>query len=146
MSYDRLLDKFSTSLTLSQQGVWYDVDLGDGGPIPGFLCGRMGSTNIKWAEMAAQSFNETRQQRAIGALSSTESRQRAIKVFAYSILFNWRNINNEDGNPRIYTPEEGIILLTKADRLYDYLLDQVQTDSNYQEATIAEKVGNLKNT
>ena len=146
MSYDRLLDKFSTSLTLSQQGVWYDVDLGDGGPIPGFLCGRMGSTNIKWAEMAAQSFNETRQQRALGTFSSTESRQRAIKVFAHTILFNWRNIDDKDGNPIIYTPEEGIKALSQWDRLYDHLLDQVQTDSNYQEATIAEKVGNLKNT
>ena len=144
MSYDKLAEMFTSSTKLSQEGIWIDVDLGGGGPQPGFLIGRMGSTNPKWSDMASQSYRQHSQKIEGGFMSATESRQRAISVFCHTVLFDWRNIDDKDGNPILYTPEQGIHMMTKMDRLYDYLLAESQKDANFREYVIKEKLGNLK--
>ena len=143
MSYSLLAEKFTSSKTLSQKGRWVTVDVGrEDGPQPEFLLGRMGSTNYKWAEMAAQNFRENKSRIEAGTLPAEESRLRAITVFCHTVLFNWRHIDDEVGEPMVYTPEEGIKTLAKMDRLYDILLDEAQSDDKYLEHQIKEKVGN----
>ena len=144
MSYARIRRKFATSPTLSQKGVWVKVDLGDGGPPPEFLIARMGSTNYRWSDMAAQSFRENRKRIDAGVLPAEESRLKAITTFAYTVLLDWKNIDDDDGNQILYTPEEGIKMLTEMDVLYDYLLEESQDITLFQDEHIKRKVGNLK--
>ena len=145
MSYSLLAKQFSSSKTLSQKGIWVSVDVGrPDGVKPRFLIGRMGITNPKWSDSAAQSFRDAKTRIQAGAMSAEESRLRAVTVFANTVLFDWENIEDDDGTPIPYTPEEGIKALSKMDRLYDILLDEAQTDANFMEHYVKGKVGNSK--
>lgn len=142
MSLAKLQERFSTNPVKSQQGIWIDIPLDPGEPVPGFKIGRMGITNPKWSTMAGNDYREHRVRIEAGQMPAEESRQRAIVTFCHTILFDWRNVDDAKGNQIIYTPEEGIKLLTVSDLLYDRLHDEAKKDANFQDYFINKTVGN----
>ena len=142
MSVDRLRKRFATSQSLSQTGVWVKVDLGDGDKPIEFLLARMGRSNRKWASQATLAYRANKRKIDAGLMSDEESTERALKVFCRTVLLDWRHVTKADGSPIPYTPDEGIKLLTECDGLYDYLLEESQELSNFQDQAQQVAVGN----
>ena len=144
MSVARLKKRFATDKNLSQQGVWIDIDLEDGGKPMGFKLACLGRSNRKWASEASRVYRAHKRKIDAGLMSDEESIERSLKVFCNTVLLDWRNVDDEDGQPIQYSPDEGYKLLISCDKLYDYLLEESQEVSNYQDKTVAQTVGKLK--
>ena len=141
---DRLRRKLSSSKALSENGVWVQVDLGDGGEPLEFLIARMGKTNRRWSSMASQSYREQQARIDAGLVSSEENLERGIRVFCTTVLLDWRGVTDANGNIIPYSVEEGVKLLLDCDLLHDYLLDEAQKISNFQDKQITDIVGKSK--
>lgn len=145
MSVARLKKRFSTDKGLSQQGVWIKIDLDDGEKPMEFLLARLGRANRKWANEASRVYRAHKRKIEAGLMSDEESIERSLRVFCNTVLLDWREVTDEDGKPIVYTPDEGFELLMTCDGLYDYLLEESQELSNYQDVAIGQTAGKLKN-
>ena len=144
MSLNRLRKQLSVSKTLVDRGVWFTVDLGDGGPPLRFLVARYGRTNRKWLALKTK-FNREHGRRVDAGLMSPEEIEDAQRlIFCQSVLLDWENVNDVDEKPIPYTPEAGAKLLKEFDVLYDYLMDESVQAQNYQEVVNEDTVGNLQ--
>ena len=144
MSYKRLKKRFSTDQSLSQKGVWIKIDLEDGGPPMEFRLACLGRANRNWASQAGKVYRAHKRKIDAGLMSDEESIEKSLRVFCNTVLIDWRGVQDENDDPIDYTPEEGFRLLSSCDKLYDYLLEESQEVSNYQNATIEQTVGKLK--
>ena len=142
MGLSRLKKKFGVSSHLSQSGVWINVDLGDGGAPVGFLLAMMGRSNRKWSSLASESWRKDKTKHDAGLVSTDDSVKRAMRVFCTTVLLDWRGIEDDNGKPIPYSVEQGMQVLQDMDGLYDYLLDESQALSNFQDQSQQELVGN----
>lgn len=138
MSVARLKKRFAGNKSLSQNGVWIPIDLDDGGPVMEFLLARMSRANRKWANQASRVYRHHKRKIEAGLMSDEESVERSLRVFCNTVLLDWRNVTDTSGKPIEYTPEEGITVLTECDGLYDYLLEESQEISNFQDKEVAQ--------
>ena len=144
MSYKRLKKRFSTDQALSQKGVWIKIDLEDCEAPMEFLLACLGRANRNWASKASKVYRAHKRKIDAGLMSDEESIEKSLRVFCDTVLLNWRGVEDENDQPIDYSPEEGFKLLSACDRLYDYLLEESQEISNYQNATTEQTVGKLK--
>ena len=144
MSIGRLKKRFATDKNLSREGVWIDIDIEDGGKVMGFKIACLGRANRKWASEASRVYRAHKRKIDAGLMSDDESIERSLRVFCNTVLIDWRNVEDEDGQPIDYTPEEGFKVLSECDKLYDYLLEESQEISNYQDATVQQTAGKSK--
>ena len=148
MSISKLKKKFATSERLSQQGVWItcnlDEDPDDHAKPIRFLLARQGRTNRKWASQASRVYREQKRRIDAGLMSDKESLERTIRIFCNTVLLDWEGVEDDNGTPIPYNAEIAFKLLTECDGLYDYLSEESQELSNFQEEATREIVGNLK--
>lgn len=146
MSVARLKKRFSSDKALSQNGVWLTIDLEDGGQPLEFLLASLGRANRKWASEASRVYRHHKRKIEAGLMSDEESIERSLRVFCNTVLLDWRGVTDEDDQPIPYSSEEGYKLLSECDRLYDYLLEESQEISNFQDSETAKTVGKSKPT
>ena len=145
-TYDRLRTRFSTDKVLSEKGIWITIDLEDGGPPVKFLIAQLSRVNRKWANQASRVYREHKRRIDAGLMSDEESVEKSLRVFCNTVLLDWEGIDDVDGKPILYTPDEGFRYLSECDKLYDYLLEESQAVSNYQDKVIGQTVGKSQNT
>lgn len=143
MSLDRIKKKFASSEKLSQQGVWITCDLGDGGEPVRFLLARQGRANRRWASQASRVYREQKRRIDAGLMSDKESMERSIRIFCNTVLLDWDGLTDSEGHKIPYSPEVAFDLLTECDGLYDYLSEESQEITNFQEQEVKKTLGNL---
>ena len=146
MSINRLRKRFASSETLSQQGIWVTVDLGDDGKPIEFKIARMGRINRRWASQASKVYRAHKRKIDAGLMSDNESIYKSLRVFCATVLLDWRGVEDENDNPIPYSVDAGVNLLKECDGLYDYLLEESQEIQNYQEVEVNETVGKSEPT
>lgn len=142
MSFNRLRKQFATSKSRAVNGVWFDVDLRDGGKPLRFLLARWGRTNQKWVAMQSRFQRENARKIDANMMTHEDWAELSLKCFCGAVLLDWENVDDERNNPLPYTPEAGYRMMKEFDTLYDYLLEESQTLQNYQEFVTEEAVGN----
>ncbi len=126
------LDKFKTSSSLEESGVWFDYGEAQ------FLVRRFGGYNAPKIKAAmAKHFKPYAQQIKMDILPIEKEKEIMAKIFIDSCLVDWKGVEI-DGAAAAYSPEVALQLLTALPDLADSLQDYAKDLNNYSK----EDLGN----
>ena len=137
------LSSLATDEKLSTEGVW--VDYVDGARL---LVARTGNKHFR--DYCRARFGKVgRTFRAEELLTQknkngTTSREEAIvrEGVAKHVLRDWEGIEDDDGNPLPYTPEQGLEAFEKYPEFLDDVLSVAGDVQNFKDAGVEEATGN----
>jgi len=118
-----LYDRFETDTVAETEGVWFDLPSpNEDGTLPGFKLASMGEGNKEYVKALEAVQRKYRSDIELDILSNEKAKPILLEVFATTILKDWRNIYDKNGESAgSYTPAKGIALMTALPRLYALL-------------------------
>lgn len=138
-----LFSQFATDRKAEAEGIWIQTDA-----TTQFRIARRGRSNKRFRAMIDAETKPHEAQIRTGSLDPDVDAQISLKVFAHTLLLDWRGVKDEqhrifsaedhdgpDGTVK-YTPERGIALLTALPDLYDLLSENAGKATNFREVQI----------
>lgn len=134
--------KFETNRELESEGRIIDYYDDEGKIAFSFRVARMGPANKRWLKKFDRLSKPHRRAAQVGALSPEKGREIMVKSLAGTVVLDWRNVEDRDGNPLPFSEENCIKLLTDLPDLYADLVEQAQTAELYKDEMRAIAEGN----
>lgn len=137
-----LYDEYGTDSVLEQEGAWIEMPHGEG-EISRFLIARQGGSNDVFTKALTKAIAPHRKMmRNDKDLPPEVQRQILIDVYSRTIVLDWENVQDKQGNPLKCTPENVAKLLDQIDFVFTIIQDEAQRLSNYQSDQLEEEAKN----
>lgn len=119
---DLLRQAYGVDTSKAVEGVWVTPTLlkGRDNP-PQFKIARAAKDNRKYHAAITNYATRNRRKIDLGVIDSEAQLDKALDIFVNTILLDWRNIKDPNGQDVKYTPELGKHLMIELDDLYQEL-------------------------
>lgn len=136
-----LYKQFETNKEAELDGIW--VEIGDGEEAPAaFKIARMSKSNKRYTKAIEKATRPHKKAIELDILNENLAEKLMKDVFVSTVLLNWRNVKNREGNVMEFNKENALQLFKDLPDLYNLLEEQAKTASLFREA---ELEGNSKN-
>lgn len=129
-----LYKMFGTDKALEKDGVWVEY-LSDDAPPIRFKISRSGGDNRKYQEAVTQATKPYLRQIQTGTFSDQQANKIMRKVFAKTVVLDWENVTDRDGQPITFSPTACETLFNDLPDLYLDLKAQSENVALFQEET-----------
>lgn len=119
-----LYKSYSTDSAKEQNGVPIEFEANDDGTIPTFIVSRMGETNKEWSKALRIATKPYQRQMQLGVLPAEKDASIFLEVFAGTIVKDWSNVQDENGNVIPFSKANAIKVFTDLPDLYSILQKQ----------------------
>ncbi|MES2180722.1 MAG: hypothetical protein V4493_01310 [Pseudomonadota bacterium] len=123
-------------------GVPIQFEANDDGTVPTFIIARMGETNkpyMKAIELAQKPYMRQIQLKTM----NKELHEKIIReVFATTIIKDWSNIQDENGNGLVYSKDNAVKILTDLPELYTQLFNFAMSADAFKKEELEESAKN----
>ena len=126
-----------TDESLERKGVWNDL-----GIYGSYLLARSGGANDAFARKAQALFRKHRKALDHGIISDSAVRKELARVYAETVVLNWKNVNGPDGKALKYSIKNAEKLLTDVPELFRILMDCSGEAAAYRQELLEEEAGN----
>lgn len=130
---------FKTNNSLEVKGVW--IEYGEEPPIR-FRIARAGGSNKAFAKRLDQLTRPVRKLLANNALSDERANEIYQEAFIQTVLLEWENVTDENGNELPLTFENAKKVFTDLPDLFNDLKEQATNMAMYREEELEKIVGN----
>ena len=130
-----LYSAFKTNTDLVNDGVWYAVAYDENEQPIEFKIAHMGQSNTEYTKALGE---------MVSGPSVTDAMSRAMmrKIFCKHLIKDWRNVQNEAGEPLQYSPDVAYGLMNDLPELYQALFVFAKDLDNYLESKVEAAVKN----
>lgn len=129
--------KYSTDKTKDQEGVFIPVGGG-----ASFKLTRMGPTNIRYGNKFKALSKPYERLAKNDELSPEKALEIQVKAFCGTVLVDWKDVTDKDGNPLEFSEENAVKVLTDLPDLYLELVSESENRDNFQiDEKEAEDIG-----
>lgn len=136
MSKKSPYDVFKTSSVNEEKGV--ALDYGEFA----IVIKRAGPSNKKYVQMMTAINDKHGRAIRLGSIDEEELEKQIIEVFAKTIVVDWREVTDAEGNPLPFSVDNCIKLLTDLPDLFADIRNQAASFETFREEEIEEAVGN----
>lgn len=137
-----LFKQFETNKEAEQEGTWIEYGPNENGTVPAFKISRAGKSNKKWVKAVEKGMRPHRRAAELGTLDNSTAEKVLREVFVESVLVDWRNVQDKDGNELKLTKENAISLLAALPELYDDLNDKAGKAATFREEALENEAKN----
>lgn len=143
MSND-LLRLFKTDGKLEKDGIWIEYGLNSRTKKPmRFRIGRSGGQNTAYNKALERATRPYRKQIQSGVMDPDLANSIVMRVFCETVLKEWEEIDNLEGNaPLEFKEENAVEFFTALPELYEDLMEQSKQVSLFREFLREEDLGN----
>lgn len=130
-------EMFGTDADAEKDGVW--VEYGDPAA-DGFAIklARAGGKNKKFGKILEKKARPHRRKLQTGTGPEGLAERLLIETFAHTVVLDWKNIKDKDGNEFPFTPKNCIKLFTDLPDLFADVRDEADNINNFQKAELEE--------
>jgi len=142
MKLNDLKREVGTDPKKEAEGVWSGMD-GEYGGIE-LLMGRMGPNNPRYARILKNLSKPIRQKIASGRIDDDEANKLLMSAFCQGVIFDWRNYEDDEGNPVPFTPDAAFALFSHPELrdAYERAKKRAEDDADYRFASLEVEAGN----
>ncbi len=139
-----LRSQFGTDRKAEREGKWFEIEAAKNkdGTVPGFKMARMSANNPAYQAAMERLYKEHGFSIENDTLGNETARPIILKVFADTVLLDWRNVQpNDDGVNQPFTQENVIALMDDMPDLYEVLAKEAKKLGNFQARELEAAVG-----
>lgn len=139
-----LRSQFGTDRRLEREGRWFEIEAGRNkdGSIPSFKMARMSANNPAYQAAMERVYKDHGIAIENDTLGNETARPIILKVFAETVLIDWRNIQPEDDGVELpFTADNVVKLMDDMPDLYEVLAKEAKKIGNYQKRELDAAVG-----
>ena len=137
-----LFKQFGTNKEAEQAGIWIEYGPNDDGTIPAFKIARAGKSNKKWLKTVERLTKPHRRAMELGTIAPELAEKIMREVFVDSVLTDWRNILDKDGNPLQFNAQNALALFESLPELYDDLNEKAGKAASFREEEVEAEAKN----
>ena len=137
-----LFKQFGTNKEAEQDGIWIEYGPNDDGTIPAFKIARAGKSNKKWVKAIEKGMKPHRRAAELGTLDNATAEKVLREVFVESVLVDWRNVQDSEGEPMQLTKENAVYLFNALPELYDDLSDKANKAALFRDEALENEAKN----
>lgn len=137
-----LYKDFETDKKAEEAGVWIDYGPNDDDTIPAFRLARMGKANKKYVKTLEKLTKPYRRQMELGTMGEKLAQELNVSIFADSIVLDWRNVQDKDGNEIEFSRDAVKVLMNDLPDLYADLESHAQRAATFREKELEYDVKN----
>ena len=119
-----LFKQFATNPSIEREGVLLEYGSTDDGKPIRIRVARAGGANIKFTRLMEAKTKPYRRQIQAGTVDRVVLERLAREVYAEAVVIGWENVQNEDGEPMVYSVPTCIALFEKLPDLYEDIVEQ----------------------
>jgi len=116
-----LYKQFENNEKVENEGIWIDYPENEDGTTPAFKISRMYKGNKKYSKTLNKAIKPHKRAIQLETLSEKASTKLMLGVFVNSIVLDWRNVQNEEGETMQFSKENAVKLFEDLPELYDDL-------------------------
>lgn len=132
----KMYKMFGVNSEKENDGIWIQIDLGDEEKAWRFKLSRQSKQNKEYMKVLEKSIKPYRKALELKILDKKVAERVYKEVFVKSILLDWENVCDEDGQPLDFNFENAMILFEKLPYLYDQLEEDAQNASNFRDEVL----------
>lgn len=136
--------QFQTDKNSEENGIWLrypDPDAPDAPPVE-IRVARAGNSNAKYLASLDRETRGDRHRIEKKTMPLAESREVMIRVYADSVVLEWRNVTSADGKPMACTRENVIKLFKELPDFFDDIREQAENADLYRAHLRTADAGN----
>ena len=137
-----LFKAFKTNQEAEIEGVWIEYGPNDDGTIPAFKLARISRNNKKYTKMLEKETRPHRRAIELNTMSDEQAEAITTRVFVRSVLLDWRNVQNAEGNTIAFTEQNAVALFNELPDLYDDLNAKARNASLFRDEALEAEAGN----
>jgi len=130
-------ETFKTDEELEKKGI--EIDFGDTGC---FLVARAGGANQRFKKASEKKFRPYRRQIESGTIDPKVANRLMVEVFAESVILDWQNVTDENGEEMACTYDNVVKLFTDLPDLFSEIQQEAMKFANYKAMEVEEDLKN----
>ncbi len=136
---------FRVDPKLESQGIWIEYQDGQSEKPIRYLVGAFGGNNARYLAAYEKHLGEVSQQIVDGTLTDEEDKARTLAAFVEGCVFGWENVEDADGNPLEFSPENAIAHFSDPEMIHITMDVRMQAKStaNFQKRRAERDIKNL---
>lgn len=128
--------QFESDSALEADGVWTPIGTMQ------FKLARAGGDNDAFVKVASKRFKPFQAAIAADAMPKQLATDLVVEVFVETILKDWKDVHDRDGELLPFTTENAVRLLTELPNLFMALQHEAQKVSNFRKVNLEAAAGN----
>jgi hypothetical protein len=112
------------------------------GTCPTFVLCRMGKSNKRYSKALEAGTRPYRRQIELGTMPNEKAEEIFLNVFVETILKDWRNVKDKNGNDLALTKENAKTLFKDLPDLYDRLQEEAKVAASFRAESLEEEAKN----
>lgn len=131
-----LYNTFQSDNKAEREGQWFSISAAanDDGSVPKFKMARMHANNPAYLAALERVYKDYGVAIENDILESGKAKPVLLEVFVTTILLDWENVQDGEGRPVPFSPENATVLLNDLPDLYDILKEQAKKLGNFRKA------------
>lgn len=137
-----LYSQFATNKEAEAEGAWTEYGPNEDGTIPRFKLSRMSKSNKRYQKELERATKPHRRSMELETMDNDLAEKLMMEVFVDTILLDWENIDDKEGNRLSFSRENALKLFKDLPELYDDLQDKARKASLFREASLEDEAKN----
>ncbi len=137
-----IFKEYSTDQSIENSGTWVSFGTNADGTVEKILLARAGGANAKYFTEMAKAGDTHKQGIKTGAIDGLEGKKILMQVYANSVVLNWENIYDRNGNIYPYSKENCLNMFYKMHDFFDVISEICSEREAFRDAQLEDDIKN----